>query len=197
MNTDEEKLSTQLREGKESAYKELFDLHYSSLCLFACQYVKDRFAAETIVSDVFFNLWQKRQNLWINQSIRSYLAKAVKNRCLNYLEETRNQEDLKEQAGREMRQKQITFEQDSAYPLAQLIEKELDMKIAACLDKLPSLTRNIFEMSRFSHLKYHEIAQNAGVSVDTVKYHIKQALSRLREDLRDYFVWILLIIFTI
>ncbi|WP_080902644.1 RNA polymerase sigma-70 factor [Parabacteroides sp. Marseille-P3160] len=195
MNADEEYLSNQLREGKESAYKKLFDLHYSALCLFAYQYVKDRFAAETIVSDVFFNLWQKREDLQISQSIRSYLLKAVKNRFLNYQEEMRNRENLKEQAGREWEERQTASEEDSANPLARLIEKELDLRISESLEKLPGFTREIFELSRFSGLKYQEIAEKSGVSVDTVKYHIKQALSRLREELRDYFIGILFFIF--
>ena len=71
-------------------------------------------------------------------------------------------------------------------PLTQLIEKELDAKINDSVEALPAQTRRIFCMSRFDNMKYHEIAQETGVSVDVVKYHIKIALARLRDLLKDY-----------
>lgn len=64
-----------------------------------------------------------------------------------------------------------------------------------CINNLPALTRRIFCLSRFENLKYEEIAQEVNVSVNVVKYHIKSALSHLREELKDYLPLFLLIFF--
>ena len=45
------------------------------------------------------------------------------------------------------------------------------------------------------NLKYEEIALEVNVSVYVVKYHIKSALSHLREELKDYLPLFLLIFF--
>ena len=42
-------------------------------------------------------------------------------------------------------------------------------------------------------MKYEEIAAQMGISVNTVKYHIKNALSRLRVDLKDYLMVLLIL----
>jgi RNA polymerase sigma-70 factor (ECF subfamily) len=65
-----------------------------------------------------------------------------------------------------------------------LIEEELNALIQKCLDKLPHLTRQVFELSRFSGMKYQAIADVTGLSFDSVKYHMKAALVKLRNDLK-------------
>ncbi|GBU07180.1 DNA-directed RNA polymerase sigma-70 factor [Bacteroidales bacterium] len=175
-----------LAAGNSEAYKFLYENHYKALCVFAYQYVDDSFIAETMVSDVFFNIWKTRNEINILQSLRSYLMGAVKNRCLDHLKERKRLEEVKISVGDKLHTSQVNYEDQYDYPLAQLIEKELDLKIKKSLLAMPDLTRRIFELSRFSDLKYQEIAQEIGTSVDTVKYHIKSAIVRLRKDLKEY-----------
>ena len=54
--------------------------------------------------------------------------------------------------------------------------------------------REAFEMNRFQHLTYGEIASQLNVSSKTVDYRIQQALKLLRVDLRDYLPILLAII---
>ena len=175
MNTEYEIIEG-LKAGHEEAYKYIYERQYKILCIIAKEYVDDTFTAEMIVSDVIFALWKNRKEIDINLSLRSYLIKAVRNRCLNYLA-------------------QLNYEEQHGYPLSSLIEKELDVKIKNCINNLPALTRRIFCLSRFENLKYEEIAQEVNVSVNVVKYHIKSALSHLREELKDYLPLFLLIFF--
>lgn len=191
MRNTEESIIKGLSEGKETAYKYLYDTHYKALSIFAYQYVNDTFVAETIVGDIIFHLWQNRREIIILQSLRNYLLTAVKNRCLNYLEQQKRIENLTEHMAEQMETKQKNYEDQPEYPLSTLLEKELDVKINNALNALPQLTRKIFMLSRFSDLKYQQIAHETGVSVDVVKYHIKSALSHLRTELKDYLITIL------
>lgn len=52
-----------------------------------------------IVSDVIFALWKNRKEIDINLSLRSYLIKAVRNRCLNYLAQLNKREDVRSHIG--------------------------------------------------------------------------------------------------
>ena len=51
-------------------------------------------------------------------------------------------------------------------------------------------------MSRFDGKKNTEIAQELGISVNTVKYHMKQALRLLQQQLGKYFAFLLMAYFS-
>ncbi len=72
------------------------------------------------------------------------------------------------------------------YPLGRLLEQELEGEIMNAIGRLPEECRKVFLLSRFEEKKYEEIATVLGISVNTVKYHIKRALNLLREDLGKY-----------
>lgn len=175
-------LIRKLKLGDESAYETLYKLHYRVLCLYAYKFVEDSTTAENLVSDVIYNMWVKRESIEITSSLRNYLIQSVKNRCYNYLkQENRRREIAEEYYTNQIDPYSSSNEDDT--PLSQLLLKELDLKIAKSIDNLPPTTQNIFNLSRFTNLKYAEIAGRTGLSVDSIKYHIKSALSKLREEL--------------
>lgn len=186
-------LISRLVNGEDAAFEILYKKHYKVLCLFAHRYVNDHFVAESIVSDVFYNIWLKRNELAITTSLRNYLMQAVKNRCYNYLIEQKRLSVLKENYAEDLFNKEMSFETQNEYPLASILSKELDLKIEVAINSLPPKTKNIFLLSRTYKLKYADIAEKTNLSVDSVKYHIKSALSSLREDLKDYLTIFLLV----
>lgn len=182
----EQILLQKIKLGDENAFRYVFDTHYSLLCSIASEFLKDDFLAETIVGDVILYLWEKRETIVIQSSLRAYLVKAVRNKCLNYqqlqyvVKETRfpEQEELLDSNG--------NYLISDSQPLAILLEKELENKIEKSINELSDECRKVFELSRFEQKKYEDIAQELNISVNTVKYHIKNALSKLRTDLSQY-----------
>ena len=71
---------------------------------------------------------------------------------------------------------------DNQQPLGTLIKKELEHKIQEVIQKLPPVCKQVFMMSRFREMSYEEISQELGISVNTVKYHIKNALVVLKKE---------------
>lgn len=190
--TDDSSLIKGLLLGDENAYETLYTMHYGVLCLFARRYVEDSYVAETMVSDVIYNIWRKKESLTINTSLRNYLMQSVKNRCINHIEQQKKQSALKTHYADDITAREMSFESESEYPLATILSKELDLKIQQVLNSLPEKTRDIFLLSRSADLKYADIALQTNMSVDSVKYHIKSALSTLREELKDYLLSIIL-----
>ena len=82
--------------------------------------------------------------------------------------------------------------QSDNYPLGILLERELEHEIRMAIDKLPVECRCVFEKSRFEEKKYEEISQELGISINTVKYHIKNALSFLQTELSKYLIALIL-----
>jgi RNA polymerase sigma-70 factor (ECF subfamily) len=58
---------------------------------------------------------------------------------------------------------------------------------------MPEQCRKAYQLSRTEGLTYEEIAGQMQISVNTVKYHIKTAIHKLRDGLSDFLMWICLL----
>lgn len=187
MENTEKLILEQLKRGTENAYKYIYDHHYVPLCHVAKGYVHDDFLAKTIVGDVIFHLWEIRDSLEISISLRAYLMRAVRNRCLNHLKLEYEQREVSFSAfpAEEFPEKYILSDN---YPLGTLLERELEDEVRSAISRLPNECRIVFMKSRFEEKKQEAIAQELEISINTVKYHIKNALFLLREDLGKYLI---------
>lgn len=183
---DEKLIIKKLKAGDNEAYKYIYDYHYVALCKLSYYILKDRAQAESIVSDVIFHLWEVRDKLELTPPLRNYLIIAVRNRCLNYLALQREEKEIRfstmEQAGIQLQ----NIIQDNQQPLGTLLKKELEGRIRKAIGKLPPVCKQVFTMSRFREMSYEEISHELGISVNTVKYHIKSALVLLKKELGSF-----------
>lgn len=197
MHELEELLIKKLRKGDERAFRLLYDRHYMLLCRFANQLLNNVALAEEVVDDVIFYLWEHRQEVEIRYSIRAYLMRAVRNRCLNELQLQSHREEL--HISSFLSPESMDFLDslfvDNKQPLGMLLEQELEEELKRSIDELPLECRKVFYKSRFEQKKYEEIATELGISVNTVKYHIKNALAFLQRRLGNYLKLLIVYIF--
>lgn len=186
-----------LKQGDQKAFKYVFDRYYVLLCRFANQMLNDTSLAEEIVDDAIFYLWEHRKEIEITYSIRAYLMRAVRNRCLNELNSLAHRTELNFSTyiSPENLEFLDTLFEDDDHPLRTLLEHELEEELVCCIESLPEECRRVFKKSRFEQKKYEEIAEELNISVNTVKYHIKNALAYINSHLSDYLKIILAYIF--
>lgn len=165
-------------------FEKLFNDHYSNLCAYANNFLKDVDASEEVVQEVLFKLWTNKDSIIITSSIQSYLFRAVRNASLNVLKHINIREDYKAQNEYE-RDDELSSEDE-------MIVSELDQKIREAIDQLPIERKKVFIMSRYDGLKYKEIADKLNISVSTVENQMVKALKFLRDELKDYLPWIIL-----
>ena len=178
----------QLKQGNEDAFKYIYKQHYVLLCRFANQMLADAALAEEIVDDVIFYLWEHRDDIEIEYSIRAYLMRAVRNRCLNELNSLRRREELLVSSfflPENMEFLDRVFVEDE-HPLGYLLEQELESELIRNIEELPLECPTVFKKNRFEPKKYEEIAIELNISVNTVKYHMKKALSCLQQRMEKY-----------
>ena len=180
-----------LREGNEYAFRFIFDKYYDFLCMVADSYLRDEYISETIVGDIIYNLWEIKDNIDIKYSLRSYLVRSAKNRCINYLQQEYIQREISINQYEDKAAIEELFFIENKHPLESLLEQELENKINSIINELSPECRAVFKMSRFDGMKYEEIASELNISVNTVKYHMKNALGKLRLELKDYILSIL------
>lgn len=186
-----------LKQGDQKAFKYVFDRYYVLLCRFANQMLNDTSLAEEIVDDAIFYLWEHRKEIEITYSIRAYLMRAVRNRCLNELNSLSHRAELNFSTyiSPENMEFLETLFKDDDHPLGTLLEHELEDELICCIESLPEECRRVFKKSRFEQKKYEEIAEELHISVNTVKYHIKNALAYINSHFADYLKIILAYIF--
>jgi RNA polymerase sigma-70 factor (ECF subfamily) len=163
-------------DGSRDTFRKVFDACYEGLCRYAFTIVRDFDQAEDIVQSMFMKLWEKREELDITTSVRSYLFRAVYNQCMNHLEhsaiKTKYDAHVRIDAGRDEQQPEV-------FP------DELGENIRKAVESLPPQCRSIFMMSRYEELKHTEIAERLGISVNTIQNQVCKALKLLREALKD------------
>ena len=158
-----------LREGNEYAFRFIFDKYYDFLCMVADSYLRDEYISETIVGDIIYNLWEIKDNIDIKYSLRSYLVRSVKNRCINYLQQEYIQREISINQYEDKAAIEELFFIENKHPLESLLEQELENKINSIINELSPECRAVFKMSRFDGMKYEEISHEECIRETTVR----------------------------
>ncbi len=174
---EEKKLFENSKKGDKKAFEKLFKTYYNYLCAFATNIIEDEISAEEIVQDFFVKLWEKRDQIFIETSVKNYLFRSVKNLCLNHIKHN----IIKTEHAR-----RILAETDSNDYSHYYIEVDLKKEIEESIDALPEKRREIFRLSREEGLKYREIAEKLNISIKTVEAQMGLAIKTLREKLKKY-----------
>ena len=171
----------------EGAFERMFKTHFKALHSYAHVMLRDEEQAEEVVQQVFLKLWERREQLSVQVSIKAYLYKSVHNECLNYFQRNKTKTRFEDHA---VYVSTLDSQSETASDKVEL--KELQAKIHESLNDLPQQCRIIFHMSRFEDMKYREIADRLGLSVKTVENQMGKALKIMRSKLSDFLPLVLL-----
>ena len=172
-----------LRRGDEACFDALFRRYYKPLCAYASRFVAvDR--AEELVQDTLMWVWESRDKLLPEMPLKSLLFTIVKNKSLNSVaRDTIRSKIIRRLA----EQYEAQFDDPDFY-----LENELADRLAAALRKMSPEFQETFRMHRLEGMTHKEIASALGVSPQTVNYRIGQTVRTLREELKEY--WPLLVL---
>ncbi len=169
-----------------NSFNEIYTSYYKKSFFFAKSYVHDDLAAEDIASESLIKLWEKLKTEKIDY-IEPLLLTILKNKALDYLKH----EEVKRTAFESMvdwHQQELSIRistLESCDP-NEIFSDEVESIIRETLKLLPEQTRRIFLLSRFENKSNKEIAEQMGISIKGVEYHISKALKALRITLKDY-----------
>jgi RNA polymerase sigma-70 factor (ECF subfamily) len=184
---EEHYLLTELCQGNKEAFSLLFRKYYKDMVLFGGNFLYDKTRCEDIVQTIFTQLWENRETLVIETSLKSFLLQSVRNGCID---ELRHNKSIKEHE----------IYTEAFGPLGDMdtenyiLYSDLQTHLDDALDKLPETYRQAFVMNRFDGLKYKEIAQKLEVSERTVEVRIGKAIGLLRHYLKDFLILILVLL---
>ncbi len=164
-------------------YKSLFDKLYTSLCLFANNYLKNLEVSKDIVQEVFIKIWEDKIEFQNENTIKSYLYTSVKNKSLDYLK-SKYVKKTEHFSISEMRKLET-----EPFFLREVVILETSSIIENAINTLPNKCAQIIKLS-IKDFTNAEIAEELGISVNTVKTQKKIGYKRLKPLLKDYFILI-------
>lgn len=187
----------EIKHTDSELFARLFEQYKEPFARFANSFVHDMVVAESLFVDALVDYWQRREQLPENTNVPSYILTAVRNKALNYMRHQRVKQNAVEKI-KSKAQSDLEFRIGSLenFTIEQLFVDEIGDIVRQTIDSMPEQTRRIFEMSRFENKRNAEIAAVLGVSVKTVEFHITKILKVLRENLKDYILCLLIIIFS-
>ena len=194
MEINEQNLLLKLSQGSSRAFAELFHYYYKDLVLFAGSYVKNITESEDIVQEVFIKLWTGRKDASKISSLKAFLLKSVQNSCLDELRHQKRYSAL------------LTLSDghhDEYYGPSlfrwihhgteeYILHSELNVRLQEALIYLTSEQRKCFEMNRMQGIKQAQIAKELNIPLRTVELRIAESLKILKQQLKEYFILVVL-----
>jgi len=160
---------------------------YSRAIRFAMEYIRDESEAENIVQEVFVNIYERRKSLSEDINLTYYLFSAVKNRCINYLTNKLRKRSIKMSGAEASFVDRLSLVALEEFDVSATLIDDFKSRLDRALETLPPKCRRIFVMSKIDGKKQTEIADELGISINTVETQMKIAYVKLREELNDFF----------
>lgn len=170
-----------LNKGQDRAFAEIYTRYWQVLWRFATRHLHDPDEAKDVLQEVFTSLWQNREVLVIQTRLSSYLYRATLNRVLKRSSHSKVAEAYRQQltegflvgaSAQAVESPDIKFE-----------TRELEKRLLESVSMMPRRMREVFEASRLEGLTHEEISDRFGISRETVKSQIKNAIKILRKRL--------------
>lgn len=161
-------LVQRLKDGDLTAFDALFVKYYKMLCVNAYWFLQNDQEAKDLVQTFFMDIWDRKLYLRFNEDdIKGYLHMAVKNRCLNLLKQQKMQ-SVHHEAFTHLRQ------DDAEAP-------DYYNRLHASLKDMSGHKRMAVQMVYIQGKRYQEAAEEMGISINSLKTHLKRGLQFLRQ----------------
>ena len=166
------------------AFNEIYSRYWDRLYATAFHHLKDSTAAEEIVQDAFITIWQKRQELHI-ENLSKYLAAMV--RYAVYRRAAQEHQRQQHQSSAGVLHPAVTDAKDVDHKLLLEIVDKLSCE-------LPEKCRLVFRANKLYDQPLEDVARELNISRKTAEAHLTKALKVIRLNLGKafhFFSWFL------
>ncbi|MFD2826626.1 RNA polymerase sigma factor [Leeuwenhoekiella polynyae] len=164
-----------LKKGDKNAHAFLIEKYSPSLMGYVFSLTNDKASAKDILQNVFMKIWEKRERLAINTSLKSYLFKSAYNEFINHYKKESAIIKLEKKYHESLERVAKESDDESLEKIMSEIFNEIERLSPKC--------KEVFLLSRKDGLTNKEIAQYLNISVKTVEAQISKAFKTLRKKL--------------
>lgn len=183
----DEAVLTLLKRGTVSdAFEFIFKKYYRLMWTKAYIGTGDPVEADDLVQSVLSSIWEKKLYHNINGSLKTYLLTAVRNQVNDY-------HKIKQRTLKRIEKYAETIDKSYLHEINTAKEYQTEDELKArtqlhqqlheLLSELPTQRQRAFNLVYVEQKKYHEVADNMGISINSLKTHLKIAVKTLRNKL--------------
>ena len=176
---NEQSVILRLQKGDSDAFRELYNQYHQPLYHYVLRFVKSPALAEDVLQDVFLKIWEIRSRIDPELSFKAYLYRISRNSVFKLLKKIAVDENLRTQVLKQ-------FSQSVADADLKVLWQQYEALLQAAINRLPPQRRKVFKLCREEGKSYEQVAEELGISRNTVKEHMVLAMKLIREHIDQY-----------
>lgn len=174
-----QELLTRLKNGDMLAFDQIYGLYSHKLFSFVFKILKNEAEVDDIVQEVFVKIWESRSKLEDYKLLNSYIFTIAYNNSIDLIRKrisnNKYLEHLKNSASINL----------TPTIISQIEFNELNNQVEKLIANLPDRQKQVYLLHKEEGLTYPEIAEQLGISKNTVENHMVKALKYLRQNINN------------
>lgn len=170
---NEKYLLSLIAQGDGGAFSRVFAFYRDRVYSIAYRFTHSTYMSEEIVQDVFMKIWAKRNDLPVINNFAAYLFIVTRNDVMRALKKIARE-------GRVLRVEEVRQTQAPYDSADRLMDREFDSLLHVAVEQLPQQQKKVYKYIREQGLKREEVAELLCLHPETVKFHLAQALKKIR-----------------
>ncbi len=166
-----------LKHGDVKAFDELYNKYSQRLYSFSAKYLKSAEEAEEVVQEVFLYIWDKKEGLKPDNSFNAYIFTIAYNIIKKYFIKKSRDNAFKDDLIYTLLKQENNLDQIIDY-------KFLLEKVELIIDSLPNRRKEIFIKRKYHGLSVKQIADELGISPNTVENQLVSAQKQIHDELK-------------
>lgn len=169
-------LASKIKAGDHQAFQQFFDAHFDSLLFFLMSKNTSRESAKDIIQKAFIYIWEHREGIDPQKSLKAYIFKIAYTRMLNHHRDHKKfdtDEAVPEQNS------SLTPEDDAR-------KADLEQAIDKAVASMPEKRGAVFTLCFLEEFSYKEAAEMLDVTPKTIENHMGFALKDIRKALKKF-----------
>lgn len=181
MKTDIKAIVASVVSGNQYAFRQFYDLYYLKIYRFIYYFLQNSYDCESVVSDVFCLLWEKRHLLENVENMDAYIYQISRNESFHYLKKKSSEQCISiDEAFAD-----IPLTADSVVDT--ITEHEMMQVYRFAVNKLPKRCRNVFLMVREQKLSHKEVSEIMGITPGTIEVQMNIAIKKITTVVKAYY----------
>jgi RNA polymerase sigma-70 factor (family 1) len=176
-----------VKQGDSTAFEALYNRYWEKLYAVCYWHLMDQEGAKDIVQELFVDLWAKKNQINIEETMNGYLKVATRNRIFNHIRSVTIKKKHLDKVARDYDDKGNTTDEQNR-------ERELRRLYVDEIQKLPQKMKEVFMLNKEDGFSISEVADKLSLSEQTVKNQLSTALKRIRSGLEHYYRPLLILV---
>lgn len=159
------------------AFDRIYELYSHKLFSFVYGILKNDAESEDIVQEVFIKLWESRDKLGDYKLLNSYIFTIAYNNAIDLIRKRVNNVKYLDHL------KSSSVVQENSSVISEIEFDELSHHAEKLIKNLPERQKQVYQLHREKGMSYSEIAEQLGISKNTVENHMAKALKYLHQNI--------------